>query len=131
MKLWMGYGSEHSMKLVMIGHFKDPQTAQEAQDVLEALKEEVLSMSSNGTLRQGSGRYSDGLLDLLRRVNIYDISPEEMEHFAYEFSSDAAGSDVTLQTDESDVSAFLKVFLNRGARVEVYSSHDYPQDPTK
>lgn len=31
MKIWQGYGSEHSMNLVMIGHFKSPKDATHAQ----------------------------------------------------------------------------------------------------
>lgn len=31
-----------------------------------------------------------------------------------------------LTTDESEVSAFLKVMIQKEAKVEVYSAHDYP-----
>ena len=31
-----------------------------------------------------------------------------------------------LRRRKYDVSAFLKVLLDKGARVEVYSAHDYP-----
>ena len=34
---------------------------------------------------------------------------------------------VVVTTNESDVSAFLKVMIDKGARVEVYSAHDYPE----
>jgi len=36
------------------------------------------------------------------------------------------GSKMILTTDEVDISAFLKVMLDSGARIEVYSAHDYP-----
>jgi hypothetical protein len=38
------------------------------------------------------------------------------------------GDKIILRTDESDVSAFLKVLLDRSARVEVFSAHDYPEE---
>jgi translation initiation factor 2B subunit (eIF-2B alpha/beta/delta family) len=36
------------------------------------------------------------------------------------------GSKVILTTDESDVSAFLKVMFDQGARIEIYSAHSHP-----
>ncbi|EUA59807.1 hypothetical protein I550_2955 [Mycobacterium intracellulare 1956] len=36
-----------------------------------------------------------------------------------------------ITTDESDVQALLKVLLDGGARVEVYSAHDYPDTAEK
>jgi len=31
-----------------------------------------------------------------------------------------------LTTEEFDISAFLKVMFSEGARIEVYSAHNYP-----
>ena len=39
MKIWQGYGSDHSMNLVMIGHFKNPKDAEETQKLIEQLSE--------------------------------------------------------------------------------------------
>jgi hypothetical protein len=39
------------------------------------------------------------------------------------------GNDIVLTTEEIEVSAFLKVLIDHGARVEVYSAHDYPDTP--
>jgi hypothetical protein len=36
------------------------------------------------------------------------------------------GSSIVVTTDETDVQALLKVLLDKGARIEVYSAHDYP-----
>ena len=41
MKLWYGYGSEHSMNLVMIGRFKDAVAAAQAKRVIDALTTKV------------------------------------------------------------------------------------------
>jgi hypothetical protein len=50
-----------------------------------------------------------------------------MEQFMFDVSVDIKGSKVVITTDESEVSAFIKVLLDKGAKVEIYSSHDYPE----
>lgn len=128
MKIWHQHGSEHSANLVMIGHFEDATDATKAKEIIETLTHEVAEEQSAGTLNVGSpsDRYSDEMLDLLRRVNINTIGPRELEQFAYDFRVDINGNDLVLTTEEVDISAFLKVMFDKGARIEVYSAHDYP-----
>ena len=38
---------------------------------------------------------------------------------------------IKISTDEADVSAFIKLFVESGARVEVYSAHHYPDKPAQ
>ncbi|WP_251259298.1 DUF6375 family protein [Klebsiella michiganensis] len=33
-----------------------------------------------------------------------------------------------MTTDEAEVSAFVKLFVEAGAKVEIFSAHDYPSD---
>lgn len=128
MKIWYQHGSEHSANLVIIGRFKDATDAMKAKEIIEALTSQVAEDQSNGTLIVGSpsDRYSDEMLHLLGSMNIHSIGPRELEQFAYEFSVEANGNDVVLTTEEIDISAFLKVMFDKGARIEVYSAHDYP-----
>jgi len=44
----------------------------------------------------------------------------------YDISSELKGNQIVVRTDEPDVSAFLKLMIDKGARVEVYSAHNYP-----
>ncbi len=39
------------------------------------------------------------------------------------------GNQITIDTDEIDISAFIKIFVDAGAKVEVYSKHFYPENP--
>jgi len=34
----------------------------------------------------------------------------------------------SLPTDEPDVAAYLKLFIDNGAKVEVYSAHEHPDE---
>lgn len=128
MKIWFGYGSEHSMNLVMIGRFKDVSEAVKAKQKIEWLTDRVSADLDAGLMKLGeeSDRFTEPMLDLLMKANIASIRPAELEQFAYDVSLDLKGDQIVLTTEEIDVSAFLKVFVENGARIEVFSAHDYP-----
>ncbi len=130
MKVWFGYGSEHSMNLVMIGQFKSVGDAESARDALEQLMREVQAEADAGgiTVGEPADRFGTKMLDLLGRVSFYDVRPAELEQFCYDVSISQDGDKITLRTEESDVSAFLKLMLDRAARVEVFSAHHYPEE---
>lgn len=127
MKIWYQYGSEHSANLVMIGHFKDAADAIQTKEIIDELTQQVVEDQSNGSLTLGSpsDRYSGDMLDLIMRLNV-TVGPQELEQFAYDVSVNVEGSALVLTTEEVDISAFLKVMIQNGARIEVYSAHDYP-----
>jgi hypothetical protein len=128
MKIWYQHGSEHSANLVMIGHFEDAIEATKAKEIIDKLTKQVLEDQDKGALVLGSPseRYGGAMLDLLGRLNVASIGPRELEQFLYEVSVKVEGSKMILTTEEDDVSAFLKIMFHRGARIEVYSAHDYP-----
>jgi hypothetical protein len=128
-KVWFGYGSEHSMNLVMIGRFKDARNAVAAKQMIDRLTAEVDAEVQDGRLEVGQlvDRYSDEMLRLLKDLGLYDIRPVELEQFAYSAYVSVQGTDITLKTDEAEVSAFLKILIEKGARVELFSAHDYPE----
>jgi hypothetical protein len=124
MKLWHGYGSEHSMNLVMIGHFKSPEDAEKTKKLIAQLTEGLRDKIDIGTSRD---RFGDDVLDFLQEINCYGLSPSELEQFLYDISTKVEGNKIILTTDESEVSAFFKLMLEKGAKVEIYSAHDYPE----
>lgn len=128
MKIWCQYGSEHSANLVMIGHFEDATEATKAKEIIDALADQVARDQESGALVVGSpsGRYSKEMLEVLSKLNVASIGPGELEQFAYDVRVDVQGSDIVVTTDEINVSAFLKVMLHCGARIEVYSAHNHP-----
>ena len=129
MKIWFGYGSEHSANLVMIGRFKEAGDAAKAKQVIDQLTEQVSADVQAGLMEINgrTDRFTDGMLALLRQLEIYSIGPTELEQLAYDVTVKVEGDRVDVRTDELDVMAFLKVLLDEGARVEVYSAHVYPE----
>ena len=128
MKIWYQHGSEHSANLVMIGRFEDATEAAKAKEIIDALTEQVAKDQENGTLVLGTppNQYGNEMLDLLVRLNVASIGPAELEQFAYEVDIEVEGKSVVVTTEELDIAVFLKILILRGARIEVYSAHDYP-----
>ncbi len=128
MKIWYQNGSEHSANLVMIGHFENAADAAKAKEIIVALMKQVAEDQSAGTLTLGSPseRYGNAMLDLLSKLNVASIGPRELEQFLYDVSVNVEDSKIILTTEEIDISAFLKVLFDQGARIEVYSAHNHP-----
>jgi hypothetical protein len=126
MKIWKSYGSEHSAKLVMIGRFKDAASAEEAKAIIDQFVE-FISERDSGADEESNDSYPDDVMEFLRRVNTYIISPLELEQFRYDVRVELKGTEIHASTDEYDISGFLKLLVDNGARVEVYSAHDYPK----
>ena len=125
MKIWNSYGSEHSMNLVMIGKFESSKDAKKVNDLIEKLISRLPDIVEVGS---NTSRYSDEVMDLLKEVNCYILTPIELEQFSYDSSIEVKGEQIILTTDESDVSAYLKLFIDNGAKVEVYSAHEHPDE---
>lgn len=125
MKIWNSHGSEHSANLVMIGRFKDAVSAENAKEAIDQITE---FMTSGRAEQSSPGRYPDGLIDLLQKVGFHSVAPGELEQFTMGISSEQKDEQVVITTDEPDVSAFLKLMVDKGARVEAFSAHFHP-DP--
>ena len=130
MKLWTEIGSEHSMNLVMIGRFVDASDAADAKRLIDQLIALVMEEQAAGQhlVGEAQDRFSDNVREFLRQNDFYSIGPSELEQFAYDVRVEHSGHTVEVSTDESDVSAFLKVLLDHKARVEVFSAHHHDMD---
>ncbi len=123
MKLWYGYGSEHSNNLVMIGQFKSAEDAEETLELINHLIEILPNMINIDNL---PNRFDEEIYNLLRKENIYSLGPADLEQFLYGTDTKIEGEKLILTTDELEVSAFMKLMIHRGAKVEIFSAHDYP-----
>jgi len=123
MKVWRGYGSEHSMNLVMIGQFKSVDDARKTKQTIDQLIEKLADKIEVGRTRN---RFEDEVFALLKDANIYTLGPLELEQFLYDVSTRIEEDKLILTTDELEVSAFMKLMINRGAKIEIFSAHDYP-----
>jgi Family of unknown function (DUF6375) len=131
MKLWYGYGSEHSMNLVMIGRFQVAEDAVRVKQLIERLAERVRAEVDLGQIdfNASTERFSKEMQQFLHNAGIYSLGPAELEQFAYDVNVELEGNVIVLRTDECDISAFLKLLIDNKARVEVFSAHHYPETP--
>lgn len=127
MKVWHGYGTEHSMNLKLIGHFAGVEEAKSTVDAIKVLTKAAHAEQEAGRLEYGEPlrMFSEELLAVLSEVEIHSFGYADVEQFLYDVDVNADGSDVVVQTDEIDVIAFVKVLLARGAIVEMYSMHEH------
>ncbi|WP_114559557.1 DUF6375 family protein [Desertihabitans aurantiacus] len=127
MKIWHGYGSEHSMNLKLVGHFAGADEAKSTVEAIKVLTGAAQAEQEAGRLEYGEPlrMFSDEVLAVLSKVQIHSFGYADVEQFLYDVDIKVDGSDVIIQTDEIDVIAFIKVLLARGAKVEMYSMHEH------
>ena len=128
MKIWNSYGSEHSMNLVLIGSFVQEKNAENIEKLIGKLK---LASEHEGYYLSGepseNHRFSREVLEALQEQQIHHLSPLEIDQFNSDYYLERDGNKITIDTDEIDISAFIKVFVDAGAKVEVYSKHFYSE----
>jgi len=123
MKLWMGYGSEHSANLVMLGKFK---SAEDATDFLAELEklERLIQEDDSGddVFREIPKNIMDEVFSgRIRFCN--DFAPKDLEDFRMDLRRYQRDDDQTIVEFKSDVTGWaglIKMMVNAGARVEVF-----------
>ncbi len=124
MKIWYGYGSEHSANLVMLARFKSVAAAERAKRAIERLRQQCSDHVEVGDFHNDvRDSYPDDILKLLTEMNIGSVHPAELEQFLYDYTMSLEGSTVKIETEEVEVSSFLKLFFSWNAKIEVYSAH--------
>lgn len=129
MKIWAGYDSEHSYSLVMIGYFTEESTAQQTAQKLETLRATAQGDVTQHGWDLGS-RLSKHVHKTLAELELYDLNRSEVEQFGYYHTLRVAGPEIRITTEEGRVQGFLKVLIDAGAKIEVYSNHHWKDDGT-
>jgi hypothetical protein len=124
MKIWIGHGSEHSYNLVMIGYFADEKSARSAEQKFQRLGAAVESELPD-LAWDADQRFTSGMRELLDELKTWDLSRSDLENFAYEHTIRRSGKELRIETDEGEVQGFLKLLIGEGARIEVYSAHEW------
>lgn len=130
MKVWFGYGSEHSMNLVLIGRFDSPASVEAAVEMMERLRTIAEAEWSDDSWRHTDEWMTDSLRQALSGLKLHEMGRWDVDNFAYDYSTGTSGSELRIATDESEIQGFLKVLLHLGARVEIYSLHEWNEDGT-
>jgi hypothetical protein len=97
---------------------------------MQALKALAEAEWSDDDWRRQDERMPDTLAEGLRKLELYEMGRYDVDVYALDHSARREGSTVRIWTDESDVQGFLKVLIHLGARVEVFSRHQWNEDGT-
>jgi hypothetical protein len=127
MKIWRGYGSEHSYRLVLIGHFQSEEAAAEVEGKIARLQEEVPGFPE-ADWETRTGRFSDDLLNLLEEIKAWDLNRADVQGMLYDFAVERDGAEIRITGDDGDIQGFVKLMIGRSARVEIYSAHDWTEE---
>lgn len=127
MKIWIGHGSEHSSRLVLIGHFRDAAAARSAEERLHALTELALRQPEPDW-EQNEEWFDEETRRALESLRLWQISPGDLDNFRFEHDVARNTARLEIETEEYDVQGIIKVLILQGARIEVYSRHDWVDD---
>ncbi len=130
MKIWRSYGSEHSMDLVLVGTFESAALAATAQERMEALRILAEAEWSDDHWQRPDERMPRQIINELAKLSLYDMGRHDVDIYALDHTVTRDDAVITVKTEESDIQGFLKVLLNVGARVEIFSRHRWNEDRT-
>lgn len=130
MKIWDAYGSEHSSNILVIGRFKSTKDAQTAKKMIDDVSK--LAEKHARYEDRPHNRFSDELMEGLKKANCWILSPTELVDFlSGDISVDQENEKITINTEEYDLGAFLKLMIHHGAKIEMFSRHDYPEQEAR
>ena len=118
------------MNLVLIGRFQSLSAAEAAQERMDVLRKLAEAQWSDDSWQRRDDRMNDATMDKLRELALYDFARTDLDMFAFDHSVKRTDSTLRIWTDETEVQGFLKVLIDLGARVEVFSAHQWSDDGT-
>lgn len=116
----------------MIGTFKTARDASKAMQDLERLMDIAAdSIDFDRFDENPMIWYTDPTVRaILEELHLHYFSSEDIRQLVGDHQvkpSVRSDHELVLWTDENDLGAFLKYLIDRAARVEVFSAHDYPE----
>ena len=131
MKVWFGHGSDHSANLVMIGEFKTEEDAARVHTLIDQIAEVASTDFAEGITDSWAKneQLSEETEKRLRELKLFQLSPSDVSDFAFwNPSIDKVGKTLRLSSDNVEIVGFVKLLVTKGAKVQVYSADEYPDD---
>jgi hypothetical protein len=128
MKVWKGYGTEHSANLVIVGTFKTVNDATQASKIIMELTDIVRQDEEDGFIRAGNipAKFSERIMSFVERTDFAMMNHEDPEALLYDFDITQDGNKISIHTEEQKYQIILNMMLSKGAKIEIFSAHDYP-----
>lgn len=129
MKIWDAYGSEHSSSIVLRGSFKQITDKKQFLKDFGLIANEVAKEEDVYDL--GPESFPETIHDLIVKGTIRGgsvLAPSDLIGFSYEAPQEDGTLGVTIKSNEYDWNGVIKLLIINGAKVEVFSEHDYPEE---
>lgn len=113
--------------MVLVGYFQSIEKARTAESIMKKLTEaaENLGSASAPSWMDPSPSPDTNFWNFLRELGIFDLTLGEVEQFGYDHTLVRNENKIEISTDEADVQGLIKTMISRGARVEIYSRHNW------
>lgn len=123
MKIWKSHAGEHSAKLRIVGRFRTAEEAAKAEELFE----ELSKLAQEERLTSTEEYHNDpDAKRIIKEYNMYSIGFSDLEGLNLPHTLTRNGKEVEVTTDDEEIQGLLKIMIHYGARVEMYSKHDYP-----
>ncbi|GHV47836.1 hypothetical protein FACS189499_06030 [Clostridia bacterium] len=128
MKIWKGYGTEHSANLVIIGKFKTVSDADKAKALIEDLTRLVRDEEDKKITQDGleHGAFSKAMLEFLRSRNYPSLDYGDLKGLLYDYDLEQEFDKIIVTSDDDNFMSIIKAIVYGEGKVEVYSAHNYP-----
>ncbi|MDD4969682.1 MAG: DUF6375 family protein [Paludibacter sp.] len=117
MKIWKSFSSEHSAKLRITGTFKTVENANQAATAFNELLEKR-------EVGDESYPFPEEIREVMNKYQVY-LNRNAAEDLDYIYPLDVEGKKIVVETDDFAIQALSQVFIRYGAKIEIYSRHDY------
>jgi len=117
MKIWKSFSCEHSDKLRITGKFKTIEDAKSAENAFN----DLLQIHNR---QEDKTQITKELRAMMDKHDVY-LNPGAENDFDFLYAIKANGKQIVVETDDFAVGALSQVFIRFGAKVEIYSRHDY------
>lgn len=127
MKIWTSYSSEHSSRIRIIGRFKTKDELESFKDSFEQMKQ--LVADNLDECFNESDKFPIQILDQLGHDMIDHsgtIAAHDLLDFANEMSTEFEDKTVVIKSNESNWAGVIKMLVEAGAKIEMFSEHAYP-----
>jgi hypothetical protein len=122
MKIWKEFAADHSAKLKIVGKFKTIEDASKAAETINDLIEIDHNELESKSLIDGE------LGEVLKKHNLSIFNENDPGQMVYFSGVKPEGNTIVIYTDEVEIQALIKIFINFSAKINILSRHDYPNE---
>lgn len=129
MKIWIGYSSEHSSKIVLVGHFTSKDDAGAFKKEFDRLVK--LVQVNYNKFDEANDVYPNEIMRSLFKDKYQFaslLSPKDLIELGCDFDARVAGNNFVLTSDEYDLGVVIKMLLMAEAKIEILSEHTHKDD---